>query len=983
MRRGGPQRTTVAKEISPSVDADPSNAETPVRADAVIELLYRDASARDDRRSAIDQLADESLTELERARRRCPRCVAQIAVVAAASHRQRFRYAEASRILERAVEIETHWRSPQPHLNLMLADVYRSMGYRDGQRQQLIAAATGYLDTVDLDGARRALDLYAAAGLTDDDLLLLRDIVTAWALVAERGGIILSTEAYRLPTFRWVYGDLSTTLDAEFIDRQRRLISESIEKVRIVINGFGPDMSASLHDTIPVTSGPRSTTQRMVEALVVRPITPDSFLPVNDLASLQTILLDVYRTPLWDGAAEYGYTPSSEAGPSFTSLRGVEHKFAKGGGPLIDEKLWIFASADSRDSNRTAVGGRHNDEEWREFVGRLTYALGSATTVALNGTRSDSIELNVGASPSRAQSAQQDARWDRSSILFVTDVVFGSSGAGRLTAYRAHQRWSRDARSSVLPTLGEDGVWQDNVNTRWDTVSNRATIDGMTVVSSGSVFATFRGGGQFDRWHDTKNRLSDFDVLAIDGANIDEPSRVSPSAARSVRELWRSGEGEALRTAGVAWLYNEVEHKSFLMWTLLQYERWYGKGAEARLTANRTAPTLLPATVVPATGAIDWGTFAYQLGGRWRHGSGLTSSATISRIPSALTSAIVSFGQLDADDFVRTASADETLLVGSGIDPLHPDVTSNLVDPTLRPEVTDSVAARVQYAFSTITITFDGQLRRTRDVMELRPLLRDARGAVRTALASDYSLQERIGTAGVYFVGPEIGTFTGGALLTNGDRERRLASATLSASWKPHPLKLDISGTVRRHRWRIGPEYRLFDDPTGTPQQIDAAGLVGGDTEEDVAETFYGDGSDVRAVSYAAARWNGAAEATYELNPGNFTITVAANLRVREGDVRPAYTTTLARDGRILRVRAPGPVDRYPALRELNASLRISRPIGVLTNTIELWTELRGTNLLDDRSAVRRIHDLRSPRAGALEETRFPRAFEVLAGVRW
>jgi tetratricopeptide (TPR) repeat protein len=967
-----------AKEISPAIDDDPGKES--IRADAVIELLYRHASARDDRREAIDRLAGESLAEFEKTRRPCARCVAQIGVVTAAAHRRRHRYAEAAEQLRRALAIESRWRELQPHMNLLLAEIYGAMQNRDEQREQLVAATAGYLDKNELDAARRALDRSAAAGLTDDGILLLRQIVAARSLLAQ-GPAVERGEACRLPNFQWVCGDtVAGVLDKDFVARQRDGVLRNLRSpVPIIVSGS--NTSGSVNETITATSDLPSYKQRVELAELIRPIAPTSFVSFSEVsylnpfatAGLPDLLFTLLKTPHWSGQVEYDVFAAPDAGPSFTALRGGERERVSGGGPLLEEKLWIFAAVDSLDFNRNAVGGTPNDSEYRDLIGRLTYTLNPTVTMALNGSRTDSTELNAGASPSRAPSAQQTAHRDRSGLSFVTDATFGRTFVARATAQHTRRRWSRDALSSVEPVLGPDGIWRDNINVRDEEISHRVTADGSGFFSGDSSVATVKGGVQFQRVVDTANRFTDGDVLTIDGANIGAAPLLSPPIAPSIRELWRSGEITYRTTAGLMWLYGELEFPDSSVSASVQSETWRGRAGEVDFAANRSAPALLPAAAVPASGGPNWQTFVYRLGGTYRK-----LSVIVSRVPSAPTPALVSFGQLDARDFIRTAADSVTPLVGSGIDPADPYVTSNVLDSALRPELTDSITARVTHTIFGIGFALSGEYRRTRDVMELRPLLRDRAGAVRPAEASDYSLQGLVNGAAVYYLSREIGTFTGGSLLTTGDRERRLAAGTLTASSEWGGVTVTVSGTVRNHRWHLGPEYRRFDDPTETIQFINPAGVLDADVEEDVAEVFFG--SDTRALSYSAARWSTRSKAVYQFAPGSYEVTLGAELLMSEGHVRPAYTTTLAHDGRILRVRTPGPVERYPARRDLNASLHVVRPLG---GGRELWTELRGSNLLDDRSDLRRIHDLRSPRFGALEETRLPRSFEVRFGFRW
>lgn len=971
-----------ARRIAPEVDADPTGAaETPLRAAAAIELLYRHATAPDDRAAIIGGIATTSLDELERAeRRRCAGCVAQIAAIAAATHLQRHRYGEAVAFLERASRVTWRWQRPQPHVHLLLAEAYGAMLDGTAQRQQLVAATMAYLDQANPLGARRALDLAAAAGVTDDDILLLRNITAARMLLADRRRVYRD-DVEDLPTFHWVWRSAKTSLPDEFIVRQRQAVRASVADPP-AYTAFQP--GEALSDTITVTSSLPSLSQRQASAEAVQPISPVSFslATFGDATSARPIpvpgltISEATVTPrlndLWEVSAYYSVMPPAADDPLATTPRGGERERLTLNGPLLPERLWLFGSYQAIDSNQNAVGGQPNDLESHDFSARLTYIPTHAVTVVANGERDITAELNAGASPSRTPSARQDARRSRSDLKLASTLLLGGWVTTTGTIQRTRWSWKRDAVSGAAPFLDAAGFWNENVSTRDRQTADNVALDASAFLGD-VVFSTIKGGFTIQRWSDTTDRFSDFDFMTVDGANVDATVLVSPALpAPGYEEYWRSGNTSTRRTARTVWLHDEVNTQLGTIAALVQHTSWSGRADAVSLAANRAAPELLPAIDAPAADPVEWSAFAYQLAGRYSRVSYFSAEATVSRTPSPLTPLLLAFGQLDAHDVVRTNG-----FVGRGIDPRSPGVTSHVIDSRLRPELSDT--ATITLAWRSIygsTITLGGEYRRDRDVVELRPLIRDAQGMVRPALASEYELQDSQAPQ-VWFVPPQTGTLTGGALLTNGDRERRLAAATVTLATEWGRLRLKATGTARRHRWDIGPEYRRFDDPTETAQTISSAGFFDADVEEEVAESFYG--TDPRALAYSSARWSAAGSTLYVRELGAYGVGVLTELRLRDGDVRPSYTTARAYDGRIVRVRTPGRNEHYPSWRELNAGLRVERQLwGGWA-----WAEARGLNLLDERTELRRIHDLRSPRAGALEETALGRSFELRVGVRW
>jgi hypothetical protein len=375
--------------------------------------------------------------------------------------------------------------------------------------------------------------------------------------------------------------------------------------------------------------------------------------------------------------------------------------------------------------------------------------------------------------------------------------------------------------------------------------------------------------------------------------------------------------------------------------------------------------------------ALDRDGRAVLRGGYARFGSQL-SGALVSRTGAQSASALYSFEDLDGDG-VFDLGEPTKLLSTRGVDPEHPALARpNLTDPRLSPEGNHS-----------FDLGLDGELhggwhagldlryRRTTGVFETRALVQDAQGAVRPARRDDYHLDSVYqgalpdGTpfsAPLYALDPGLRA-TGGTLLTNGDRERIYRGATLRVE-----RRLDDRWMLRAHltlsdwRWRLGPQFRLYDDPTDAAPGLDAEGLweLADGAGDPVAEET-GTTSVYGATSFPNSRWTFAVSGMVRVAPRRpWGFNVAASLTGREGFLLPYDVVLVGSDGRKVAVQATPRADsfRYPDVYQVD--LRLERE--VLRGDFRAAFGLDVFNLLNETPALLRQRELNSPSGNALLE---------------
>ncbi len=308
------------------------------------------------------------------------------------------------------------------------------------------------------------------------------------------------------------------------------------------------------------------------------------------------------------------------------------------------------------------------------------------------------------------------------------------------------------------------------------------------------------------------------------------------------------------------------------------------------------------------------------------------------------------------------AGPDVSFWYPNGFDPLlPPGVPANVVDPRLRPELTDEAIAGAEQALGV-----DGVVglhlvyRRITGVLEDRLLVRDASNAVRVATAADWIPEApETGTlpdgtpysVPYYDLRPGLSP-TGGTRLVNGDRRQR------ASRWTARGRLL-----WQDWRWQLGPTYRHYADPSPA--------LVDGNY----------DGQPVAGQSplpggrpaYLSSHWAFDLSAAVQL-PAAFS--AAVEISGRQG-VPLAYYRTIGRD-------LSGPVDlrltqRVDAFRSddlVSFDARLDKEIAAGPD-LTFALSLEGLNLLTSGQVLRRETNLGVGRANFVDEVLTPRLLRL------
>ncbi|HEY7215100.1 MAG TPA: TonB-dependent receptor, partial [Thermoanaerobaculia bacterium] len=508
-------------------------------------------------------------------------------------------------------------------------------------------------------------------------------------------------------------------------------------------------------------------------------------------------------------SAETNRTSSSRAGR------------AELGGSLVVDKLWIWGDAGYHDVQSIALGGQEEEQSGRSGRFKLNAQMGNNVSTLLAASRGDVEGSGIGAAPTRAPETtwEEDGRetvWAVESTAIVSPNFYITASFGNV-----------DGRLDELPRsageaarIGPDGVARGSwFGVREERRTRQARLDA-SLFQGGSTYHEITFGGGWRR-EEEDSILAPPDPLGISG------SLLSLANDFALAESWRGGRADArIETSGL-WLQDKMDADD---WTLSAGLR--ADGQDLGIAGGPRPWTFSPRLQLLRTLReeqdmqlrVSVARFASRLDARvpWHLDPGA---------PAVLRAL---FTDRDGDLFPDPGEPIQ-ILHGEGLDPLRPDLDPDAVDPRLRPEISDEAGLGFHHVMrSDFLVSLHATWRRTRDLLEERLLVRDAAtGAVFTATAGDWVPAGRLtgvlpdGTpydAPFWDLRPGL-TWTGGTLLTNGDRQRE--DFGLTATWNKRLADGWMTkGSVAWHddHQRLGPDFRRFDDPTNTLGGGDDAG---------------------------------------------------------------------------------------------------------------------------------------------------------------
>lgn len=654
----------------------------------------------------------------------------------------------------------------------------------------------------------------------------------------------------------------------------------------------------------------------------------------------------------------------SEAANSVVDLRGFG---AEAGGPLSKDRLWIWGGAGRHDVERTVVGGQR---ESRSVAGgrlKLNAQITTSAALVLAASRGGSEGDNAGAAPGRAPETTWDEDGGETIWAATGTVIHTSNSYSSASVGYEDRRLEDDPHATGPARIGADGVarggwfaWDDERRQRHASLST--TLFGYT----GSVgHEATLGAGWLRR--DEDRALAPPGPLGVAG------SVAGLSAPFALAELWRAGESDARTETLGLWAQDVLTHGAWTGRLGLHADR-QSLGLSGGPRPWTLAPRLQLHRFLDHAHTQVWASLS-------RSASRLGPRAAWHVDGDAAVAAPSVFQDLDGD-LSQDPGEPVQPLPGRGFDPLRPDADPDAVDARLRPEITDEA---VLGAEAELTDTFQVGLRavwrRTRDLLEERLLVRDlATGEVFAAASGDWIPAARLtgslpdGTpydVPVWDLRPGL-LWTGGSLLTNGDRRRD--DLGIELTWEKRfsgEWRLDGNVLWRDGDYSLGPDFRRFDDPTNL--------LGGGDDEgEPVAETA--SGRPYETPRFEAARWSFETNGLVRLGQGRYVL--LATVKGRQGQPLPYFRQVVRERAGAASVQVTDRPDSFRTDDLFTVDAALERHVWV-GKDVSFSFALQALNLLDERTVLERELDLGTSRAGFADEALPSRTLRVEVRFWW
>ncbi|MEO6192574.1 MAG: TonB-dependent receptor [Thermoanaerobaculia bacterium] len=707
----------------------------------------------------------------------------------------------------------------------------------------------------------------------------------------------------------------------------------------------------------------------------------------------------------WRGTARYldtdGSLQSEPKQENGNKIDSVKEYGADIGGPLFKDHLWIWGAYGVSDIRILAQGGQPDTTKLEDYNLKGNFQTGQSNSGVLHYWTNDKIKKGRGAGPDRAPATTHDQTTPQD-IYKIEDTLLASS------SWSITGLWSRDTGSFTLAPQGglepfayidADGVRQGtDYDFTQDATIDQERLDTSYFFNTGAVGHELKFGGSFREQENHSgtvwphgNRVSSGEYLGLD-----------PGIAQV--EFFRNRTVNIRSSYGALWAQDTVTLNRFTINAGLRYDRQYLRNLAASDPGVPAAQGLLPPINFKGNndGGFTWSTVEPRVGVTYALGKDRQTllRGTFSRYAEQLgqlplATRVNPLGYSYAYFYFEDANSNLILdpgEVGSlqfaytyNIDPANPASvnTPNVNDRNLTPTLTDELTFGIDQGFgANVAIGLTATYRNIYDIPEARIfVVDDATGQTRLATREDWVQGGSVSgtlpngqTVSKPFYDLRDGlTPTGGTFYTNGDRKQRYTGATLSLT-----KRLSNRWSFRSHltyndwKWKIGPQYRKYDDPTDTI--TDLTGFA------DDPSVFFEKSGGNKTNIFTGSKWSFNMNGTYQIAPDRpWGFNVAGSFTGRQGYITPPF------------LRKSGPVGsrniqlagieefRNPNIYVIDA--RVEKEFHF--NDFNLTLGVDGFNLANQSYVLQRERNANSGRFFESNERLSPRIFRLGATVRF
>ena len=603
--------------------------------------------------------------------------------------------------------------------------------------------------------------------------------------------------------------------------------------------------------------------------------------------------------------------PDSDLGPNqsgFTSnsINKIEEYGFEAGGPVIQDKLWLWGSYGVNDVKQFNAGGGADDTILRNTSLKINAQPTGSNSLVASWNVGDKNKFGRGAGPSRSTASTWDQRGPTDIYKFEDTHVF--SNAFYLTGQysKVDGGFSLTTKGGAGPSApetvwGDTGVWENNYLSGFSQrPAEEVRIDASYFFNTGSASHEFKFGGR-------QRDFESFSPFGWPGRNI-----VNIAGTRFGEEqgpadyffLYRAGTFPVTMEYFSLWAQDTISFDKSTLNIGLRFDDQSGANGSESVPSS-VIPAILPGVDVQGGGpGFDWASIEPRIGYTYALGDeGKTLlRASASRFAEQMSTGDVSFTSAGGtayayfyfvdgnDDNTWQDSEEYVFLFPNGFDPSNPSSSSspNSNDPGLDPPVITEIILGIEHALRpNFVIGGSYTMRNRSDIIDERNFVNTPDGSVRLEQASDYELVDPYTALlpnGSTVTLPQYAlrdgfSLQGGAFRANGDRETDYTGFSFNFT-KRLSNRWGMRGFVNvgDADWSVPGSYTAQNDPNPNSLGSDTDGAL-------FIERSSGSG---RGDIYLESGWQANLNGIYLVAPDKpWGFNVAANVYTREGYVVP------------------------------------------------------------------------------------------------
>jgi hypothetical protein len=740
-------------------------------------------------------------------------------------------------------------------------------------------------------------------------------------------------------------------------------------------------------------------------------------------------------------ASDLGDFNSVQSAFGGNSVDRIEDLGFEAGGPVISDKLWAWASWAQNDINNlvgvttladgTTRGGTEDRTILESTSVKLNAQITSSNSAVGSFNNGDKLKFGRGAAPNKDASATWNQRGPTGITKIEDTHVFNANFFASAQYSYIDGGFSLTAKGgsgSGIPATKTVGGEQftDASGFQTNAASGGTSRPTEEMRAEASYFASTgnlnhelkfgyrqREAGGSSAWSYPGRNIWHYDgsyanLTADTLANFGIPASRLPDAG--VVYAYRQGPAPVTANYDSAWVQDTITTGQWTFNAGLRYDKQDGENGAATVAANIAFPDRMPALNFQGNDAdgLAWESISLRLGATYALGDERKTllRASLAQFPDAMSSGNIGRTNpvsanglallfLDSPggqaQFYDDGEEVHQLFGFWGFNTLNPTALSTAAqnDPNMDAPMTNELILGVEHALlPEFVVGANLTIRKITDYQDFQRLFLDENtGEIRTASASEYVsdgfLTGNLPDGSSYnvetFTAPDYLTYTGGLLLTNGDREvdsqalsvhftKRLADRWMARGFFNYNLK---------EEWSVPSSYFNNNDPNRVQPGFESGSVIDGELLV-VQSTGSGKG-DIWIQSGWQANLNG----LYQVAPDRpWGFNVAANINAREGYPIPYYVNKFGTDGIGRNILVVDDIEDFRTDDIMTVDLRLEKEFASSSNT-SLTFSMEAFNLLNEAFVLQRFDNLSAGNAQHIGETLSPRVFRLGVRLNW